>query len=114
MSLSFFTAVDDIRDAAIEHRLPGPRKKLLWATILAQVAKRDAWDELELDRRLGSQQLDRALGHRSRPGDRIDSCPVLDRPGDDGGDDRAVYLLETGTGHIAVVQGDHVRPPEPS
>jgi hypothetical protein len=44
MSLSFFAAVDDIRDAAIEHRLPGPRKKLLWATILAQVAKRDACD----------------------------------------------------------------------
>lgn len=44
MSLSFFAAVDDVRTAAVEHRLPGPRKKFLWATILAQVAKRDACD----------------------------------------------------------------------
>jgi hypothetical protein len=45
MSFSFFAATDDIRQAAIEHRLPGPgRKKFLWATILAQVAKRDCCD----------------------------------------------------------------------
>lgn len=54
MSLSFYAAVDDIREAATEHRLPGPgRKKFLWATILAQVAKSDACDgalaELLLD-----------------------------------------------------------------
>lgn len=51
--MSFYAAVDDIREAAMEHRLPGPRKKLLWATILAQVAKNDACDgslaELLLD-----------------------------------------------------------------
>ena len=44
MSLSFYAAVDDIRQAAVEHRLPGPKKKFLWATILAQVAKRDSCD----------------------------------------------------------------------
>ena len=44
MSLSFYTAVDDIRQAATEYRLPGSRKKLLWATILAQVAKSDMCD----------------------------------------------------------------------
>lgn len=44
MSMSFFAAVDDIREAAIDHRLPGPRKKLLWATILSQVAKSDTCD----------------------------------------------------------------------
>ena len=44
MSHSFFAAVEDIRDAAIDHRLPGPRKKLLWATILSQVAKTDTCD----------------------------------------------------------------------
>lgn len=44
MSLSF-AATDDIRQAAIEHRLPGTeRKKFLWATILSQVAKRDCCD----------------------------------------------------------------------
>lgn len=44
MSLSFFAAVDDIRQTATEYRLPGPRKKFLWATILAQVAKSDMCD----------------------------------------------------------------------
>jgi hypothetical protein len=44
MSLCFYTAVDDIREAATQHRLPGSRKKLLWATILRQVAKQDACD----------------------------------------------------------------------
>src|SRR5262249_31277890 len=44
MSLSFCTAVDDIRQAATEYRLPGSNKKLLWATILAQVAKSDMCD----------------------------------------------------------------------
>ena len=44
MSLSFFAAVDDIREAAMEHRLPGPKKKFLWVTILAQVAKTDTCD----------------------------------------------------------------------
>jgi hypothetical protein len=39
MSLSFFAAVEEIREAAMEYRLPGPRKQLLWATILSQVAK---------------------------------------------------------------------------
>jgi hypothetical protein len=42
MSLSFYAAVDDVREAATEYRLPGSNKKLLWATILAQVAKQDA------------------------------------------------------------------------
>jgi hypothetical protein len=42
MSLSFYTAVDDIREAATQYRLPGPRKKLPWATILRQVAKTDS------------------------------------------------------------------------
>ena len=53
MSLSFFTAVDDIREMAVQYRLPGTKKRFLWATILAQVAKRDACDgslaELLLD-----------------------------------------------------------------
>ena len=45
MSHSFFAATDDIRDAAIAHRLPGPgKKKFLWDTILSQVAKRDSCD----------------------------------------------------------------------
>lgn len=44
MSLSFFTAVEEIREAAMKHRLPGPRKKFLWATIMAQVAKTDTCD----------------------------------------------------------------------
>jgi len=44
MSLSFYAAVEDIREAAMEHRLPGPRKEVLWATILAQVAKSDTCD----------------------------------------------------------------------
>ena len=44
MSLSFYTAVDDIREAATQHRLPGSNKKFLWATILAQVAKSDMCD----------------------------------------------------------------------
>ena len=51
--MSFFTAVDDIREMATEYRLPASRKKLLWATILAQVAKCDMCDgslaELLLD-----------------------------------------------------------------
>ena len=42
--MSFFAAVDDIRQAATEYRLPGTRKKFLWATILAQVAKSDCCD----------------------------------------------------------------------
>ena len=43
--MSFFAAVDDIRQAATEHQLPGPgKKKFLWTTILSQVAKRDACD----------------------------------------------------------------------
>ena len=50
MSLSFFAAVDDIREAAINHQLPGPgKKKLLWATILSQVAKRDTCDGVLAD-----------------------------------------------------------------
>ena len=44
MSLSFYTAVDDIRATATEHRLPGSKRKFLWATILAQVAKSDMCD----------------------------------------------------------------------
>jgi hypothetical protein len=44
MSLSFFTAVEDIRATATEYRLPGSRKRFLWTTILAQVAKQDACD----------------------------------------------------------------------
>ena len=45
MSLSFFAAVEDIRDEAINHQLPGPgKKRFLWATILSQVAKRDTCD----------------------------------------------------------------------
>ena len=44
MSLSFYTAVDDIRATATEYRLPGSNKKLLWATILAQVASSDMCD----------------------------------------------------------------------
>ena len=44
MSFSFYTAVDDIREAATEYRLPGSDKKFLWATILAQVAKSDMCD----------------------------------------------------------------------
>jgi hypothetical protein len=42
MSLSFCTAVADIREAAAKYRLPGSKKAFLWATILAQVAKQDA------------------------------------------------------------------------
>jgi hypothetical protein len=38
MSLSFYTAVDDIWATATKYRLPGPKKKLLWATILEQAA----------------------------------------------------------------------------
>src|ERR1700758_4888433 len=41
MSLSFSTAVDDIRETATEYRLPGSKKKYLWSTILAQVDKQD-------------------------------------------------------------------------
>lgn len=44
MSKSFYTAVDEIREAATKHRLPGPRKTFLWATILSQVAKNDSCD----------------------------------------------------------------------
>lgn len=44
MSLSFFAAVEDIREAAMEYRLPSRRKQLLWATILSQVAKSDTCD----------------------------------------------------------------------
>ena len=44
MSLCFYTAVDDIREAATEYRLPGSKRKFLWATILAQVAKSDMCD----------------------------------------------------------------------
>ena len=44
MSLSFYTAVDDIRATATEYRLPGSKRKLLWATILAQVASSDMCD----------------------------------------------------------------------
>lgn len=43
MSLSFFAAAEEIREAAMDYRLPGP-KKLLWATILSQVAKTDTCD----------------------------------------------------------------------
>jgi hypothetical protein len=44
MSLAFYTAVDDIRATATEHRLSGSKRKFLWATILAQVTKQDACD----------------------------------------------------------------------
>ena len=44
MGLSFSTALDDIRELAIQHRLPGSQKQSLWSTILAQVAKSDACD----------------------------------------------------------------------
>ena len=44
MSLSFYTAVADIRATATEYRLPGSKKAFLWATILAQVAKSDMCD----------------------------------------------------------------------
>ena len=53
MSLSFYTAVDDIRETATEYRLPGSRTKRLWATILAQVAKSDACDGSLADLLLG-------------------------------------------------------------
>jgi hypothetical protein len=36
--------VKDIREAAIKHVIPARRTKFLWATILAQVAKKDACD----------------------------------------------------------------------
>jgi hypothetical protein len=49
MNLSFYTAVDDIRERATEYRLPGSNKKFLWATILAQVAKSDMCDGLLSD-----------------------------------------------------------------
>jgi hypothetical protein len=35
-------AVDDIRDALVQHRLSG--RKTLWATILKQIAKQDSFD----------------------------------------------------------------------
>jgi hypothetical protein len=44
MSLSFYTAVDDIRETASQYRFPGSKRKFLWATILAQVAKSDMCD----------------------------------------------------------------------
>jgi hypothetical protein len=44
MRLSFYTAIEDIRETTTQYRLPGSNKKLLWATILAQVAKSDACD----------------------------------------------------------------------
>jgi hypothetical protein len=44
LGLSFYTAVEDIRETATEYRLPGSNKKLLWATILAQVAQSNACD----------------------------------------------------------------------
>jgi hypothetical protein len=44
MSLSFNTAVDDIRETATEYRLPGSRRKFLWSSILEQVARSDSCD----------------------------------------------------------------------
>lgn len=44
MTISFYAAIEEIREAAMEYRLPGPGKKLLWATILSQVAKSDCCD----------------------------------------------------------------------
>jgi hypothetical protein len=44
IEMSFYTAVEDIREVATEYRLPGSKTKFLWATILAQVAKQDACD----------------------------------------------------------------------
>jgi hypothetical protein len=35
-------AVDDIRDALVQHRLSG--RKTLWSTILKQIAKQDSFD----------------------------------------------------------------------
>jgi len=42
--MSFYTAVDDIREAAAQYRLPGSKRDFLWSTILAQVAKTDTCD----------------------------------------------------------------------
>jgi hypothetical protein len=64
MSLSFYTAVDDIREAATQHRLPGSNKKFLWATILAQVAKSDMCDRL-----LADLLLDIIRDYLNRPSD---------------------------------------------
>ena len=44
MSLCFYTAVDDIRATATDYRLPGSKRKVLRATILAQVASSDMCD----------------------------------------------------------------------
>lgn len=42
--MSFFTAAEEVREAAMKHRLPEPGKTCLWETILAQVAKQDSCD----------------------------------------------------------------------
>jgi len=49
MSLSFDTAVEDIREAAMKHQLPGPEKKLLWATIVSQFAESPSCDGALVD-----------------------------------------------------------------
>jgi hypothetical protein len=65
MSLSFFTAVEDIRETATRHPLPGPKKKLLWTTILAQVATSDTCDDSLTD-----LLLDMIRNYLKRPTDR--------------------------------------------
>jgi hypothetical protein len=88
MSLSFFAAAEDIREAAMEHRLPGPRKKLLWATILAQVAKSDMCDGA-----LADLLLDIIRGYLKKAAD-DDICSMWMQTESGGGDDPAEVVAD--------------------
>src|SRR5262249_19890624 len=111
MSLSLFTAVDDIRETATKYRLPGPKKKLLWATILAQVAKQDSCDGF-----LADLLLDIIRDYLKRPTDQqIISMWLETETG--GGDDPDELLADSGRarphGGAELDQGELPQQPRP-
>ena len=114
MSLCFYTAVDDIREAATEHRLPASKRKFLWSTILAQVASSDICDGS-----LADLLLDIIRDHLKRPSDEeIISMWLETETG--GGDDPEELLadcvpidLETELlAEVTRVAWQEARPPE--
>jgi hypothetical protein len=90
MSLSFYTAVNDIRETATEYRLPGSKKPFLWATILDQAATSNTCDGS-----LADLLLDIIRDYLKRPSDEeIISMWLETETG--GGDDPEELLADGG------------------
>jgi hypothetical protein len=89
MSLSFYTAVDDIRATATEYRLPGSKRRFLWATIMAQVASSDMCDGS-----LADLLLDIIRDYLKRPSD-VEIISMWLQTETGGGDDPEELLADS-------------------